>query len=313
MTSNGSTSGPGNSFRKGLPLPELFKMFPDDRTAEAWFAEMRWGSMDAQCPFCASGNVQERPTRKPQPYRCRACRKDFSVKTGTLMQSSNLGCQKWAIAIYLLTSSLKGVSSMKLHRDLGITQKSAWHLAHRIRSAWAEDKDRFAGPVEADETYIGGIEANKHPSKKLHAGRGTVGKVAVLGVKDRETNKIHAEPVDRTDAPALVPVVRQRMIPGARLFTDGNTAYPMKHEIVRHSVGEYVRGQVHTNGIESFWSVLKRGYHGVYHRMSFKHLVRYVKEFEGRHNHRCEDTVDQMAGLARNMFGKRLRYRDLVA
>ena len=127
---------PGKHYRNGLSLIELTRMFPDDATAERWFVAQRWQGTIA-CPSCGSVNVQERPSRKPQPYRCRDCRKDFSVRTGTPMHASNLGLQTWAIAFYLLATGIKGTSSMKLHRDLKITQKSAWHLAHRIRESWS--------------------------------------------------------------------------------------------------------------------------------------------------------------------------------
>ena len=306
---------PGKFYRKGITLLEITRQFDTPEKGEAWFIEQRWPSGLA-CPHCGSLNVAAIASRKPMPFRCRDCRKHFSVKTGTVLQSSNISLDKWAIAFYLYMTNLKSVSSMKLHRDLGITQKAAWHMAHRIRETLAVTGNRFAGPVEVDETYIGGKERNKHESKKIHAGRGAVGKAAVVGMKDRDTGQVATAAVESTDASTLQGFVESRTEATAQVYTDEAAAYQglaRPHQAVKHSAREYVHGMAHTNGIESHWAMLKRGYVGVYHQMSVKHLPRYVAEFEGRHNRRPLDTVDQMARMAKGAEGKQLRYQDLVA
>ena len=317
-------SAPGKSFRKGLSFVGITRMFPDDATAERWFTQIRWPD-GPHCPYCGSVNILSGAKHKTMPYRCREkeCRKRFSVRTASPLDSSNIGFQVWAIAIYLLTTSLKGVSSMKLHRDLGITQKTAWFLAHRLRETWwDDDPSQFFGPVEIDETYMGGKRKNMHAGRRKqiraeHGRGGSSEKAVVVGAKDRGTNRVSAQVIEGTDAKTLQGFVHNHTGDGATVYTDDARAYlgmkGVKHEAVRHSAGEYVRDMAHTNGIESFWSMLKRGYIGTYHKMSPQHLQRYVNEFTGRHNVRSLDTVDQMAGVVRGMSGKRLRYRDLTA
>ncbi len=312
-----ATNSPGKSDREGIGLVSLLRLFPDDDAARAWFEAQIWPD-GPHCPHCGSLNVQSGIKHRTMTHRCRDCsnRPMFSLKTGTVMQGSNLGYQTWAIAIYLVTTSLKGVSSLKLHRDLEITQKTAWTLAHRIRKSFERDPVISTGSIEADEAYFGGLEKNKHAKNRLRAGRGTVGKTAVAGIKDRDSKRVSARVVASTDRATLQEFLAEHAAPEATVYTDEASAYkgmPYAHEAVKHSVGEYVRDQAHTNGLESFWALMRRGFTGSYHKMSPKHLQRYVDEFSGRHNSRNADTIDQMTAIVKGMTGKRLRYADLIA
>ena len=220
--------GPGKAHRKGISLVAITDMFPTDQTAEKWIAEQRWPD-GPFCPYCGSLNIQSGIKHSSMTHRCRDCpnRPMFSLKTGTVMKGTQLGYRKWAMAIYLMSTNLKGVSSMKLHRDLDVTQKTAWYLAHRLREAWKTDGGgMFAAPVEIDETYVGGKRKNMSKAKRRSLkGRGATGKTAVAGAKDRATNRVTARSVPTTDAETLQGFAGEAAAPDAKVYTDDALAY----------------------------------------------------------------------------------------
>ncbi len=307
---------PGKAHREGLSLIELMDMFPTEDTAKAWFESVMWPT-ERCCGKCGSTRTRE-AKHKSMPYWCSDCRGYFSVKTGTPLASSNIPLRKWVIGIYLCLTSLKSVSSMKLHRDLKISQKAAWFMLHRIREAWASgDSSGYFGPVEVDESYFGGRRRNiSNAKRKTMQGRGPVGKTAVVGAKDRASNRVAAKVIRNTDAETLQGFVLNHAAKGATVYTDDAPAYdslPFTHAAVKHSVAEYVNGMAHVNGIESFWSMLKRAHKGTFHKISPKHLDRYVQEFAGKHNIRESGTLVQMRHTVSRLVGRRLLLRDLVA
>ena len=293
-----------------LSLIKFFKQFPNEEKAAEYFEKLRWGEVII-CPYCGSIHISR---TKIMPYRCRDCRKHFSVRTGTALAESRLPLQKWLLAMYILTNSKKGVSSIQLAEYLGITQKSAWFLAHRLRESFVQDSTKLAGIIEVDETYIGGKEKNKHNSKKLKEGRGTKGKQPVIGLKSRK-GTVKSFVIYATDTKTLTDSIRKNVEVESHVFTDEWRAYTdldeYIHEKVNHSVGEFVKEKVFTNGIESFWALVKRGYYGIYHQWSVKHLQRYINEFCLRQNIYGE--FDRINYTFKNSIGKRLMYKDLIA
>ena len=297
---------------------EFFQKFPNEEAARLHFEARRWGDTPV-CGHCGSTSVTECKDHKPMPYRCKDCRKHFSVRTGTVLAESRLPLQKWLLAIFMLTSARKGIPSTQMARELGITQKSAWFLAQRIRETWMNDQGAGdkGNHSQVDETYVGGKRSNMHADKKPKKAAGTSGKTPVVGILN-EDKKVRAMVAPNTTAKTLTGYIAENVNEGSTVVTDayrpyiGLTNMGYTHIRVDHSVGQYVKDMAHTNGIESFWALLKRGYMGIYHHMSEKHLHRYVNEFSFRHNTSQVGTMNFIGMTIDRMVDKRLKYKELI-
>jgi transposase-like protein len=295
---------------------ELFAMFPDQETARTYLEGRLWPN-GPKCPVCG---LKERITaRKEGFYRCNQCKEDFTVRTGTIFERSHVPLHKWVYAMYLLVTARKGISSMQLAKEIGITQKSAWFVLHRLREACGgDDLKKLAGIIEIDETFVGGKEANKHENKKLKAGRGPVGKTPVLAMRERGGRTV-AMPISSVSKETVQAAIYQHVEMGSAVHTDEGHAYNgigahFDHDTVNHREGEYVRDDVTTNGIESVFAVMKRGMIGVYHHASPKHLGRYVDEFAFRLNEGNvkNHNMTRLDSFVDGVAGKRLTYKGLI-
>jgi transposase-like protein len=303
---------------------EFLKQFPDETAARTYLEARRWNGTPV-CPHC--NNVDRIQVRKVVGYfRCLACKQDFTVRTGTIMERSHIPLDKWLYAMYLISTARKGISSMQLSKELGITQKSAWFMLGRIREACGsgpKDGGMLSGIVEVDETFLGGKEHNKHLSahNRTHKVGSHHGKVAVMGLRQRNGDARGVILGEDLSGARLVGEIRNNVEAGSVVCTDSFPGYkPLTrrgytHMTVDHRAKEYVNGMAHTNGIESVWAVLKRGYYGIYHHFTMKHMQRYVDEFSFRlsvHGNCKVHTLDRIAALLDRTVGKRLTYKSLI-
>ncbi len=296
-------------------LQEAIVYFADKTNALNFMIALRWPN-GITCPRCNSDKYTFISTR--QTWQCKACKKMFTVKLGTVLEDSPIGLDKWLTAMWLIVNAKNGISSYEIHRAIGITQKSAWFLLHRLRMAMQTGTfEKLSGQVEADETFVGGKAKNMHASKREAKiqGRGPVGKAIVMGLLERHGN-VKAQTVSDRQRETLQAVVKEHVEPGAELFTDALESYTgldaeYVHQVINHAE-KYVEGQVHTNSIENFWSLFKRCIGGTYVSVEADHLTRYLDEETFRFNARKEKDTGRFLEVASGIKGRRLTYKQLI-
>jgi len=298
-------------------LDELTRAFPDEQTCIEHFRAIRWAH-GAFCPYCGGARIYDFSDKRT--HKCGDCRQRFSIKVGTIFEDTKLSLRKWFIAIWMITSHKKGIASTQLAKDLGVTQKTAWFMLHRLRTAseTGSFNRMLDGEVEVDETFVGGKAYNKH-GRRSGGGRGGIGsgKTPVVGAVERG-GEVFARASKSVDAATLKGFVRQNVSPRVDLLvTDEWIGYrglaaEYPHEVIRHTHGEYAKGRAHTNTIEGFWSLFKRQVYGIHHWVSTKHLQRYVNEATWRYNRREALEGSRVNSLLASAYGKRLRYRELI-
>lgn len=313
-----------NSFPQ--TLHEAIKYFAKDQNAFDFLKAIRWPDGVVKCPTCGSENVSFLSTRNVWKCKTKHEKQQFSVKVGTVFEDSPIALDKWLCAFWLIANAKNGISSYELHRSIGVTQKTAWFMLHRIRLAMQDGSiEKFSGRVEADETFIGGKARNMHADKlaktrSLQKGRGYIGKVAVMGLLERNSperaSRVKLRVVRNTRRAGLHKHVKNEVAEGSEVFTDALPSYggleqEYIHKVIDHAEC-YAKGHVHTNGIENFWSLLKRGIRGTYVSVEPFHLFRYLDEQAFRFNERKDNDAGRFVKVVAGVIGKGLRYAKLI-
>jgi len=305
---------------KPQTLQQAIIYFADKDIAHDYLVGLRW-SDGVVCPKCGGKEHSYLTTR--QTWKCKACKKQFSVKVGTIFENSPIGLNKWLPCVWMIANAKNGISSCEIARALGVTQKTAWFMLHRIRLAMQSGTfETLSGEIEADETYIGGKAENMHKWKREAMGvqgRGTVGKAIVFGLLERTTgnkaSKVKTKVVKNTKKKTLQPEIRKSIEAGSNLFTDALQSYNGMDEYIHESIDhatEYVKGNVHTNGIENYWSLFKRSLRGTYVSCNASHLFRYLDEQTFRFNNRRDNDSTRFTEVLSMVAGKRLKYAQLI-